>query len=255
MPKTDEEKNAELEAAAEAAAKEAADKDGDNDNSSQAGGDDQSKKKDGVTEPEDNAVRSELGRKVKTLEGTVMGLVSKLDILIEQTAKKEEPEEDDDDDDSIPQTRQELQEYINKTLNKRDKETSSKEEAYNTDYIATINGYKENEDFGEICQLLEQKYNVRRSNDGKLDAKLNFLEAATQFYKTKSGAKGNPLKGKDNDLPLGKGSAGDNDVEQEEEMPTLDAAAREYVQRVGLSEDTVKRAMKRELPPGIAGVR
>ena len=200
--------------------------------------------------------KSELGRKVKAMEDRLDTEMYSLHDKIDQLLTKDTKIEPEYDEDWVPQTRKEMDEYLEKKLQKRDETQKSNDQKYNKTYMNSIGKYNNEDDYGEICKELEANFNVRSSDNGELDAQLNYLKASKAYYRKKisNPAKETPLKGKANDLPLGVGSDGEKIIEKEEAMPVLDDAAAEYVRKTGMSEEAVKKAMKRELPLGIQGI-
>jgi len=205
---------------------------------------------------EEHKERSELGRKVKGIESRLdtelFAVNDKLDQLLAKDV--EDPEEDEDE---IPRSRKELDDYMDKKFQARERASKDTDTKYNTDYQTAIGQFSEEEDYGEICKELEANFNIRKSDNGDVDGQLNYLKASKSFYKKKASGKDdktNPLKGKDNDLPLGTPPGGDEEIDKEEAMPKLDAYAQDYMKKTGMSEESVKKAMKGELPLGMQGI-
>lgn len=209
-------------------------------------------------EPDDNKIRSELGRKVKSLEESFTSLNSKLDFLIDRQPdhSQQDNSPEDDNEEFFPNTKKEFNEAVDKRVTEIQSQEKKAIENYNDTYIKAIEDFRDNtgEDYEAICDELSKNFNFRHSNNAKMDARLNFLEASNAYYRKKSTTKENPLHGKDNDLPLGTGG-GDRHIDNHEDnVPKLDDYAADYMRKTGMSEDSVKNAMKRELPPSLKGV-
>ena len=96
--------------------------------------------------------RSDLGRKVKGIEDRLdtelFSLNDKLDQLL---AKDVEDLDDGNDEDEIPQSNKELDKYMEKKFQEREKFSKDNDTKYNTDYQAAIGQFKEEEDYDDIC--------------------------------------------------------------------------------------------------------
>lgn len=210
---------------------------------------------------EEHKERSALGRKVKDLTDKFDGLDTKLDQLL-AGATKEEPEYDED---FVPTTKKELDEYLK---NWRQKEIEG-EQKYQENYMVSLSKYKEEDDHDEIIKELNENFNFKHSDNGALDAEINYLKASRAYYKKKiSGTKpAMPLKGESPKAPLGPGSEGEPETETEPVMPELDEDARDFLSRIkrqdyldgkkegerGLTDEAIKDAFKEDLPPGLTG--
>ena len=218
--KTDEEKQAELEAAEAEEAK---------------------------LKEEEHKERSALGRKVKGIEERFDSLDGKIDELMAGM----KPSEPDDDEDFVPSTKKELDDYLTKW---KAGETQ-KDRKYQDDYMLGIGKYREEEDFKEIKEELNKNFNFRNSDNGVLDAEVNYLKASRAYLKKKlSGVKPeSPLKGDPPKGPLGVGSDGEPIEEGEPSVPKLDEHAQAFVDKVGMSKESVKDALTGETPSYLKG--
>lgn len=206
-------------------------------------------------EPDDAKVRSELGRKVKALGEGYEDLNAKLDMLLAQTKPVEVPVDDGFDEDWVPTTKQELDDYFDKKITARDIARTSAEKSYSDAYLGTVGAFRDHENYDEICAELSKNFNVRHTNDGRMDAKMNFLEAANAHYRKKIHGKANPLdKNKGEKLPLGSG--GDDEIVDKDEtvMPQLDKDAMAYIEATGKTAEQVIEILKKPLPLGIGSI-
>ena len=206
---------------------------------------------------EEHKERSELGRKVKGIESRLDTELFAVNDKLDQLLAKDVEDIEEEGDDEIPQSKKELDEYMEKKFQARERASKDTDTKYNTDYQTAIGQFSEEEDYGEICKELEANFNIRKSDNGDVDGQLNYLKASKSFYKKKASGKDdkpNPLKGKGNDLPLGTPPGGDEEIDKEEAMPKLDAYAQDYMKKTGMSEESVKKAMKGELPLGMQGI-
>jgi len=210
-------------------------------------------KREDLTVPDpDHKERSELGRKVKALQDEIPTLHAKIDQLLQQTAPKGDPDPYAGDWE-VPQTKEELDTYLESRLSARESARTKAEREYGDAYLATINTFRDDENFADICDEIQKNHNIRHSNNGKMDARLNFMEAAASVLKKKTG--GNiPLKGKDNDLPLG-GGGGDAVIKDKEvQLPEFDEITKAYIKERGWTDAQVAERLKKPLPPGIGGL-
>jgi len=207
-------------------------------------------------EPDDNKERSELGRKVKALSESYEEVNAKLDAILELQSKPPVAEPDEDvDSDWVPTTKRELDEYFEKKIAAREAARMTTEKQYNDAYMNTIAAYKDHDDYEEICAKLDKDFNIRHSNDGKMDAEMNFLKAANAHYREKIHGKTNPLeKNKGEKLPLGAGGSDETLDKDEAVMPKLDKDAMAYIEATGKTAEEVIEIMKKPLPPTIGGI-
>ena len=205
-------------------------------------------------EPDDAKERSELGRKVKAQGEQITDMNAKIDQLITLATPVNEPE-DNLDPDWVPTTRQEMDDYIEKKLFTRDTTMKQAEKKYNDAYLQTIGAFKDHEDYDDICAELGANFNVRHSDDGKLDGKMNFIEAENAHYRKKIHGKTNPLdKNKGDNKNLGTG--GDDEIVDKDDvvMPKLDKDAMAYIEATGKTAEEVIAIMKKPLPLGIGSI-
>ncbi len=187
---------------------------------------------------------SALGRKVKGLEDKFTSVEEKIDMLLDAGPGKIENDDTDIaglDRDFIPTTRKELDEY----MDKRDKEKANREKGYDRKYMTGFGKFKEEEDYDEVMNELKQNFNFKHTDNGDLDAEMNYLKASRAFYRKKLSGKSpdTPLKGKDPKGPLGVGSDGEPTIVTDTPLPKLDEYAKDFVSKVGMSDESVKKAL------------
>lgn len=194
---------------------------------------------------------SALGRKVKGLEDKFSSVEDKIDILLDAgTQKIEDTDTDIIDEDFIPTTRKELSQFMDKRDNEKEKEAKN----YDQKYMNTFSKFKEEEDHDDIINELKENFNFKNTNDGALDAEMNYLKASRAFYRKKSvsGKSETPLKGEKPKGPLGAGSEGERTMDTgSTTIPKLDKFAQDFVDKLGKSEEFVKKAFSADLGTGL----
>lgn len=195
-----------------------------------------------------NATSSNLGRQLQAME-------KKLDSKLEEFSQgKNQAEESEDDDEEVVLTKKELKDYTKNIARETAREDLTAAQKKETDYES---GYvqKAGELVAEydsdpatrdgICALFIDKFNVKRSGKGLEDAELNFAKAEAAFFKSKSKAKVNPLKGKDPITPLDNGGGGKVIKKNAQVIQLKTPEAIEFANQFKLSEETIKRALAR----------
>lgn len=199
-------------------------------------------------EPEDNTIRSNLGRKVKALDDQIADINNKFSRIEELLSKRAEPIEEDDD---TP--------YLTvKQYQKIKKEEEQAVTQYNSDYIrAEVDVGLELEvtekEHEEILKEVRENYFQKHSNDAKADAAKNYMKAYTAILKRKAnGGKPNPLKGNPPSGPLG-GLDPSKGGEPTEKTVKLDPHAAEFIKKMGLDDKWASNALEGELPTHLMG--
>jgi len=145
-------------------------------------------------EPTDHVVRSKLGRRVSAIETKIDSFMDEMRFMMQ----KKNPDEFDEDeiDPDEPLTLRQLEKWEEKKAESANK--------YNADYDSQIHQLEmeeEDETFqAEVMKEFLQNHNFKRSNNGKNDAKLNYLNAQIAVLKKSKETKENPLgknKGKE----------------------------------------------------------
>jgi len=104
-------------------------------------------------------------------------------------------------------------------------------------------------------QRIESPFNLRRYDNPTLDAQVNYLEAKSAILMKKySGKKpDNVFKGKPKDSPATGTSVSTRTDMVSEDIPELDQASQDLIKRMGISPETVKAALKNEMPYHLRG--
>jgi hypothetical protein len=215
-------------------------------------------------EPEDNAERSRLGRKVATLEGKLDRIVDLMEKgLTQQQAVDQAEEEEDidlDEDDTLTVG------GLMKILDHRDKQVKkeeSKETQYQTDYREGVSGALAEIDASlheAVMEEFKANHNVRRSKDaGVADATSNIKDAYIAVLQGKANVKTTQFdkngEGDDDGTPLGGKTGGKNPPKKLAKKIKLDPAAADYAAAVGLSDEDVQEALEGEAPAYLQGGR
>ena len=198
-------------------------------------------------EPEDNAERSRLGRKVKYLEEKLQDALTVIDRLGKHGGGEEE---ENFEEDFIPTSRADLDRYLDYREKQRDR--AAKE--YENNYKATVGRMGldlDDSEYNEVLKEMLENHNVKRSADPEVDAQMNFYAAQSALYRKKlaeAGRKRNPLeKNKDVAPPPG-GPIGSQNAGKSKPLPQLDPIAADFAKRVGLSEDSINKALSGDAP-------
>lgn len=201
-------------------------------------------------EPDDNRERSNLGRRVKAMEDTVTTLANAVQQFVDNTNKPGEESGESDDVEYL--TKKDVESYFTQL---RTKEANQLKEYDNT-YLrheVTLGMDLSEEEYEEVRQERMANFNVRHTDDPRADAEKNFLLAQNAVLKNKiGGKKPNPLKGKKPEAPLGGPSGSENEGKQEKSI-ILDDAAKEFVEKMGMSEESVKKALSGDTPLYLQG--
>ena len=198
----------------------------------------QKKEEEEVEEPEDNATRSKMGRRLSGLEQQIEYLTAELKAANE---KKDVVTGEDEPDGDMPMTRNEIRDYINEADNKK----KDVKRAYDNDYIRhamAITDKLEAEEANEILKEMDNNFNGQYSDNGAADAEKNFYKAKIAVLEDASGKK-NPLKGNTKSkVPTGV-SGGDKVIEKEYKMPKLDEHAQDLIASSNFTEEQIKDAL------------
>ena len=189
-------------------------------------------------EPEDNAERSRLGRKVAALETQ---LQTALQALQEQAKPPADPV---DPDDLV--TVGKLDEYLGQAERRKQAVVKQYNAASQQELLKYGKQYKD-EDWLEIVKMAESNWEYATRNPA-VDTRLNFREAERKFLqgKIKKGKTPvNPLeKNKDqNPTNLGGESGAELAPPKEQAKPQLDKYAQDLVNRTGMSDESVDDAL------------
>jgi hypothetical protein len=197
-----------------------------------------------VEEPDDNASRSKLGRRVSALETKIesefSNLKNELFLKLETINVQPNDETYEDDDLDMPMTRREFME-----LEKKKIEAQSVNTKHIADYNAEFNKIKddlEDEDMelhDKVMEELKKNHNIKRSTNGTEDARYNYLSAKVAVLDAGRKTPKNPLeKNKDNN-PEGLGSPSGTSVDiKTKKTIKLDPDAEAFVNYVKSQDNT-----------------
>lgn len=184
-------------------------------------------------EPDDNAERSQMGRRLKRAEGTI-------EQLLNLQLSKQEPVRDLDENMTV----REAEAFWAKKKQEENRAT----EQYEGDYVdaATNMGRGlDKETHGEILKIMYRDFNFPYSNNPTVDAGINYQKAQHRLMKETLGKKKdkvNPLKAKKADAPLGVSSA-TRTTTKTEIVPELDEHAKRFVDKLGKTPEQIKKAL------------
>jgi hypothetical protein len=199
--------------------------------------------------------------KIDGQEAKFSSLDDKLDTIIQTMAepKPQAPPTEVDlaqDPDYMPTTQVELDAWYDKRKTADIKADRDYSNAYTVQIDGLAKGEESKEVHGAIVKEMMDNFNVRHSEDGVMDADLNYSKASRSYYKKQLEVKGktNPLTGPDKDKPpLGGGLEGEEMKEKETAMPKLDADAQAFIKDVGMEEKSVKEALTGPSPAYLGG--
>jgi len=217
-----------------------------------------------IEEPLDNAERSRLGRRVSAIESSIQTLVDEFRTIMKSAGKDDTPTYDtdllSDEDGDEYVTKKDLPKFYESQRMREAKEAERIKrdtDKYNNDYNSVFQelGKTVDADFHtEVLQEMKANHNFKRSNSGVLDAELNYLKAKDAILQKKSAGPQNPLdKNKDKNTE-NLGGPSDTIVTGKADTPVkLDKYAAEFVARVNMSEDSVKKALDGNARTGLMG--
>lgn len=223
-------------------------------------------------EPADNTERSRLGRRLKTIEEKFDAFLSKLE------TPKQPPQENVTYDDLFIQRQMEAavergelpativtpqdQYLVNRFVNNIQAQIGNQ---YAVNYINTLKspqlkGDTPDDIHAEVVaelQNVESPYNLKRYNNPKIDAQINYLEAKAHILQKKAmeTAPKSAFKGKPKDSPPTGTSVSTRTAPVEDDMPSLDEASLDFIKRSGMSMESVKTALKQDMPYYLRGRR
>ena len=137
-------------------------------------------------EPEDNAVRSKLGRKVQYLEGELekaLGVINQL---------QQPPAEEEEVDPDMPVTRGDIERIIEQRETHRVQQAQQYADNYNGGLVRLGLDLEESE-HAEILKAVETVKDPSRTGNPDIDAQVNFYKAKTVVYEKKLREKSKPV--------------------------------------------------------------
>jgi hypothetical protein len=229
-------------------------------------------------EPADNAERSRLGRRLKQMEETQKQLLDEIKSLIggqpQQPQQQQVPENVTYDDrfvqsqidaaverGEIPSTIVTPQDQlvVNRFIGGLQQQIGNQ---YARQYLGTLTSPKLKGDtpddiHAEVVtelQRVESPFNLRRYNNPALDAQMNYLEAKNAILLKKFTEKPESVfKGKPKDAPATGTSVSTRTAAVNNDLPELDAASQDFIKRTGMSPESVRNALKNEMPYYLRG--
>lgn len=234
-------------------------------------------------EPADNAERSRLGRRLKTIEEKFDSFLTKLETQMPQQAQPVQKEAqipvNVTYDDTFIQTQMDAavergelpativtphdQYLVNKFVTGLQSYIGNQ---YAVQYINTLKspslkGKTPDDIHAEVVaelQKVESPFNLRRYDNPTVDAQVNYLEAKNHILQTRLAAGGktvNVFRGKSKDAPATGTSISTRAAAVANDIPELDEASQDFIKRTGMSMDSVKAALKEPMPLQLRGGR
>lgn len=202
-------------------------------------------------EPTDPRDRSQLGRRVKRVEDSVNTLVSKLNSFVDTLGRTQsygtqygnQYQEEEIDEDFL------------RKMTVYEKRKIEKQKSYEENYVNRIRRLGSgDQDYKEIYDEMYNNFNVIHSGDPEIDAEINWSKAQASVLKKKVSPNKPNVKGERNTAPTDLGVNATNDSTATTEIQ-LDDYAKEYVTRTGMKKESIEKAVKSELRPGVSGRR
>jgi hypothetical protein len=232
-------------------------------------------------EPVDNSERSRLGRRLKQMEDTQKQLLDELHSLRGGQPQQVQPQVHQIPE-NVTYNDQFIQSQVDAAVERGDLPATIVTpqdqiqvtrfmdglqqqigNQYANQYIGTLNsqtlkGQTPDDIHAEVVAELykvESPFNVRRYNNPALDAQMNYLEAKNAILMRKFSEKKpeNVFKGKPKDAPATGTSVSTRTETMNSDLPELDAASQDFIKRTGMSVDSVKNALKNEMPYYLRG--
>lgn len=211
-------------------------------------------------EPRDNSTRSQLGRKVASIERTLQQTQEVLEqqkqqnellmALLAQQFNQQQQQQEEPEDDFIPTSKKELARYIERVVEQRDRGFQANKKEYENTYLGTLKQVKSSEEDDdlfesvfELCTKPGAKFNRKVTGNASYDARLNFMEAKTSVLQERLARpkpKENPLKGKQPIAPLG-GSSKSTASVKTPSLKKLDDHAKSAARAFGFTADELAK--------------
>jgi len=207
---------------------------------------------------EDNAEKSRLGRKVKSLEETV-GTLTKLieeqkkmlEMLVsgqttQPKAVEQESEEEDEEVPEIPTTREDVLKILQWYERNKERQMTEARRQYETAYSQTLLSFLNKEDPSirdEVQKVWAEKYNLAFTNNPIYDAEKGYLLAKMEVLQRLAKVKSSPQQ------PT---------VSSSSSTPSsplnLSKEALELARNLGMSDDDIRKAFESTTVVGKQGV-
>lgn len=208
-------------------------------------------------EPQDNRERSQLGRRVSDMERNISDFMSEVrETLADLKEPRRDRFEDFDRREPVEERRSEfdLDEPLTyKDLLKWEEQKQIKEDKYVSDYramIGAIGKATDRELHEAIVKEMGDNFNVKHSDSGAGDARVNYAEAKAAVYE-RMAKTNNPFKrgeGNSEEDHLGGPVQDPNRRPQKTPKLKLDPYAAEFVRRTGMSDEDINEALEGESP-------
>lgn len=229
-------------------------------------------------EPTDNAERSRLGRRIKTIEEQFNTLLTRLDAQPQaQQTTQAAPAQNVTYNDNYIQSQIEAavergelpativtpqDQYVVNNFVTRVQ--TDMERQYAIGYIKTLQapqlkGATPDDIHAEVVAELqrpESQFNRKQYFNPQMDARINYIEAKNYILEKRlSGEKSdkNVFKGKPKDSPATGTSVSTRQATVANELPALDEASQDFIKRTGMSVESVKAALSETLPIHLSG--
>ena len=202
-------------------------------------------------EPVDNAVRSQMGRKLKYMEEKMDESFGKLDAFLQTQSQPQyqqpqyQPVQEEVEEEFL--TNRNVGSVIEKYMTQHQAQQNSQADKYNDDYIKTINRLGSDlsdEEFNEIDAERMKNFNQAHSVNGGADAESNWQRAEISVLRKRQAnpVRKAPLKQEKPSAPLGGGGA-QNTSTKKTKMPKLDEATISYMESVGMSPEKAAKIL------------
>lgn len=200
-------------------------------------------KKPETEKEEEHRERSNLGRKVKQLEDVIQNQNERMETLM---ARLEKP---------TMETEEDVPEDVVKWFSAYEKKKMTEQNRYSQGYLKSfyMEGRRDREGnpelYDEVYNEMAVNFNVRYTSDPSMDAALNYAKSKAAVL-SKRTAPGKPKPNVKGEKPLAPTSI-DVKSSAESELSAdveLDDEAREFVKKIGMSQKSIKEALKGETP-------
>jgi hypothetical protein len=203
-------------------------------------------------EPEDNAVRSQLGRKVKYMEDTMNETLGKLDAFLQSQSQPQyqqpqyaPPVQEEVEEEFL--TNRNVGSVIENYMTQHQSQQSQEQARYENDYVKMTNRLAsevDETDYTEINTEMMTNFNVRHGNDASADAERNWLRAERAVLRKRQAnpVRKAPLKQEKPSAPLGGGSV-QNASAKKVKMPKFDDATLAYMKKTGMTEERAAKIL------------
>ena len=190
--------------------------------------------------------KSDQGRKNAAMENQIKELSGMVQSLVDVIQHNQQ--QDVVEDEYIPQTKAELDRYLEEREAKKNQVRQEYDSKYENGYLSTLGNLTAKYD-DNVATVIEktvrEDFNIRYSDDPAADAERNFLKAKIALMERASERVKNPLKGGKKGLPLGGSSGSENDF-RSSKVFKLDEHAQNLVDSLKLDEKTVEKALSGE---------